>query len=144
MENEQTSATSPISLKFPSLRDRFIGVILDNVTILLCFLLVSYISSEVLEISTNIKVFIFFGLLFLYEPLMTTFFCTVGQLFMGFRIRQLDDESSKINLLQAFGRLLLKYTLGWLSFLTVTFNEKKRAIHDFASGTIAINTSELN
>jgi uncharacterized RDD family membrane protein YckC len=143
MENDKTTDVPKIIFKFPTLRERFIGVILDNVTILLCFLIVSYISNEIIEISTNVKPFIFFGLLFLYEPIMTTFFCTVGQIFMGFRVRKINDEDSKISLVQGFARLLLKYSLGWLSFLTVTFNEKNRAIHDLVSGTIAINKSEL-
>ena len=105
--------------------------------------LLTYISTEIIEISTDVKPFIFFGLLFLYEPIMTTFYCTIGQLLMGFRIRKISDESSKINIFQAFLRLIFKYLLGWLSFLTVTFNSKNRAIHDFVSSTVAINKSEL-
>src|SRR6266540_7199016 len=98
MDDPKTSDVATVTFKFPTLRERFIGVILDNVTIFMCFLLVSYISSEIVEISSYVKPIIFFGLLLLYEPMMTKFSCTVGQFFMGFRVRKMSDEHSNINL----------------------------------------------
>jgi uncharacterized RDD family membrane protein YckC len=42
------------------------------------------------------------------------------------------------SILQAYFRYLLKVFLGWISFLTASFNPGKRAIHDLATGSIMV------
>lgn len=128
------------AIKYPSLRERVIAILLDNITVLLFFFLVTYISGEIIAIHTSLKPFIFFGILFLYEPITNTYICTIGQFLMGFRIRRVTEENKRINFFQALVRLLFKYTLGWLSFVTITFNPQRRAIHDYATGSVALNT----
>jgi uncharacterized RDD family membrane protein YckC len=41
-------------------------------------------------------------------------------------------------MLQAFFRYVLKISLGWISFLTMHSNSQRRAIHDFAAGSVMI------
>lgn len=72
-----------------------------------------------------------------YEPLLTTYACTLGQAVMRIRVRTFDG-SRRIGLDQAFGRLFVKYLLGIISFLTVPARKDRRAIHDLSSGTIVI------
>jgi hypothetical protein len=33
---------------------------------------------------------------------------------------------------------MLRYTLGWISLLTISGNSEKRAIHDMAGGSIVL------
>jgi uncharacterized RDD family membrane protein YckC len=72
-----------------------------------------------------------------YEPLLTTFACTLGQAVMRIRVRTVDGLK-RISLDQAFARMIVKYLLGIISFLTVPARKDRRAIHDLSSGTIVI------
>lgn len=78
--------------------------------------------------------------LLLYEPLLTTFACTLGQAVMGIRVRTVDGLK-RIRVDQAFGRMIVKYLLGIISFLTVPARKDRRAIHDLSSGTIVVEAS---
>ena len=40
----------------------------------------------------------------------------------------------------ALVRYLLKMFLGWISLLTITANDKKKAIHDFVAKSVVIET----
>jgi uncharacterized RDD family membrane protein YckC len=64
--------------------------------------------------------------------------CTLGNLFMGIRVKRIEDSTRRINILQALIRYPVKACLGWLSMLTVTGDPKKRAIHDMVSGSVMI------
>jgi uncharacterized RDD family membrane protein YckC len=64
--------------------------------------------------------------------------CTLGNYIKGIRVRQISDTSKKINLIQALIRYPVKVMLGWFSFLTIGSNSKRRAIHDFAAGSVMI------
>lgn len=78
----------------------------------------------------------------LYEPLLTAYACTPGQALMRIRVRTLDG-SRRIRLDQAFARLIVKYLLGMISFLTVPARADRRAIHDLSSGSIVIEAAYL-
>ena len=51
---------------------------------------------------------------------------------------QHGSYTKKINILQALIRYILKVGLGWISFLTIHSNKERRAIHDFAAGSVMI------
>jgi uncharacterized RDD family membrane protein YckC len=57
---------------------------------------------------------------------------------MNLTVRKFDDQSSNISIGKAFLRFIIKILLGWISFITVTSNKNKRAIHDLVSGSIVI------
>jgi uncharacterized RDD family membrane protein YckC len=78
----------------------------------------------------------------LYEPLLTAYACTPGQALMRIRVRTLDG-ARRIRLHQAVGRMLVKYLLGTVSFLTVPARPDRRAIHDLSSGSIVIEAAQL-
>ena len=64
--------------------------------------------------------------------------CTLGNYIKGIRVRKAADSTKRISFLQAIVRYPVKLTLGWLSFLTIHTNTKRRAIHDMASGSVMI------
>jgi uncharacterized RDD family membrane protein YckC len=74
----------------------------------------------------------------IYEPVLTTYSATLGQRIMGIRVRDMKNPRERINILQAYIRLLVKWILGWLSFVTINFNREHRAIHDLAGSSVVI------
>jgi uncharacterized RDD family membrane protein YckC len=85
-----------------------------------------------------IRIALFFGLWAVYEPLCTSLGGTLGNHFKGIRVRRAADTSRRLSFFAAFIRYVLKISLGWISFLTIHSNPHKRAIHDFASGSVMI------
>jgi uncharacterized RDD family membrane protein YckC len=75
---------------------------------------------------------------FVYEPFLTCFSATIGQRIMGIRVRSIDNPDERINLVQAYIRLVVKVAFGWLSFLTINFNPQHRAIHDTLGSSVVI------
>ncbi len=85
-----------------------------------------------------IRIVLFIGLWVVYEPLCTTLGATPGNYVKKIRVRQFGAYSKRINFFQALIRYILKLLLGWISFLTINSNKEKRAIHDFAAGSVMI------
>jgi uncharacterized RDD family membrane protein YckC len=52
------------------------------------------------------------------------------------RVRGLRNGLFTIGVAQAVGRMLVKYLLGIISFLTVPARQDRRAIHDLSADTI--------
>ena len=73
-----------------------------------------------------------------YEPVATVMGSTLGNYLMKIRVRKHKDINKKINLLQAYIRFVFKFLLGWVSFITINGNKERRAIHDFAAGSVMI------
>jgi uncharacterized RDD family membrane protein YckC len=100
-----------------------------------------YFASEILNSFENVPDFIrmiLFSLILLYEPILTVFGATIGNEKMEIRVRSNANHAKKFNFFQAVIRVILKYLLGWLSFITLFFSDKGRTIHDYASGSIMI------
>ena len=76
-----------------------------------------------------------------YEPCLTAFRCTIGQWVFRLRVRSFEN-GERISVLQAYGRLFMKYLLGAISILTIPARSDRRAIHDFATETIVIEAAE--
>ena len=77
-------------------------------------------------------------MLFLYEPIFTSRFCTLGQKIMGIRVREIFSLQ-KISIPKAYLRIVIKIFLGFISFFSIPFSSERRAIHDFVAGTIVVN-----
>jgi uncharacterized RDD family membrane protein YckC len=59
---------------------------------------------------------------------------------MGVRVRRFAS-GEKIGILHAYGRIVVKVLLGFISFLVLPLNAGRRAIHDLATGSIVINSA---
>ena len=122
---------------YPSLSLRIQSSFIDTLVFLILIILFMNITDSYTMMPNWIKV-VFIGLLAFYEPLFQTFGCTLGNYIRGIRVRNYKDSSKKINFLQAIIRYPVKMILGWISFLTIHSNPKRRAIHDIISGTIMV------
>lgn len=123
--------------KYPSLLDRTKCITIDTIIVIGIMFAFTEILHFFDEVDNWVKM-VMFVLILMYEPLFTTFGATIGQDKMEIRVRKASDESKKINIIQAIIRFVFKYFLGWLSFVTLFTNKKKRAIHDIISGSIVI------
>jgi len=122
-------------MKYPNVLRRYLATLLD-VFALWC---VVYAFSQV-PVFTAGGALAYWGLaivLFFYEPLLTVYACTLGQGVMGIRVRT-PESLTRIHLAQAVGRMVVKYLLGIISFLTVPARKDRRAIHDLSADTIVI------
>ena len=74
----------------------------------------------------------------LYDPLMVSLFgSTIGHRMSNLKVQRLDS-GEKINLGLAIIRFLIKATLGWISFFTVSTNKNRQAIHDSIINSIVV------
>ena len=122
-------------MKYPNILRRYLATVLDLVALWCIFYAIS--QTPALTERGALAYWILVVSLLLYEPLLTTYACTLGQGVMRIRVRTVG-KLTRIGLDQAFGRMIVKYLLGIISLLTVPARQDRRAIHDLSSGTIVI------
>jgi uncharacterized RDD family membrane protein YckC len=144
MTNETVELTSEVASRFdvaalPSLVARIKALFIDILVMLLIFSATSFFISLFGSVPSIVRAFVFIFMIYLYEPVLTAFTgSTLGHKVMRLKVRKYNNPENKISIAQALFRHVIKGLLGWLSFLTVTGNEHKRAIHDLASGSIVL------
>ena len=122
----------------PTIKTRYISILIDGICLLLFALGISALFEKIGDVSGFVRGITFVIVIILYEPILVTLGCTIGQLFMNIRVRDFRNPEKKLSFYLVIFRFIIKIILGWLSFLTVTFNINRRAIHDLASGSIMI------
>ena len=123
--------------EYPTVLERIKSTTIDTIIIIACM----YIASEILNSFENVpdyvRMILFAGIL-LYEPILTVLGATIGNEKMEIRVRSSSNHAKKINFFQAVIRFIFKFSLGWLSFITLFFSDKSRTIHDYVSGSIMV------
>ena len=125
--------------EYPHLIDRIQSTFIDTILIVILMFLFSTILDKIANPSDWIRILMFLGIWFVYEPLCVALGFTLGNYMKGIRVRQFGNTSKRINILQSLMRYIFKVLLGWLSFLTIGGNSKRRAIHDFIAGSVMVN-----
>lgn len=128
-----------MSQSYATLLDRIKAYTIDTILIIILMYFISEVTASFTEVPNYVRVILFAFLFVLYDPLFVSISGgTVGHTFIDISVRKEEHPSKKINFLSALIRFLIKITLGWLSFLTVTNNPKKKAIHDTIAGSMVI------
>ena len=122
---------------YPLMLERIQSILIDSVLIIACMILFSDILSNFKNVPDWLRAILLI-LIFLYEPVCTTFGGTIGNNIKGIRVRKSSDETQSINIFQALIRYFFKLILGWFSFITFFSSKKKRANHDIISGTVMV------
>ncbi|NJK96334.1 MAG: RDD family protein [Bacteroidales bacterium] len=125
----------------PSIKIRYASILIDAIVITLFAFSISSILDKIESVPDFVRGTLFIFLLGLYEPLLLSTGCTIGQLLLNIRVRRFNDPQKKIYFHMALIRFVIKVSLGWLSFITVTFNKNRRAIHDFAGNSVMITNT---
>jgi uncharacterized RDD family membrane protein YckC len=130
-----------MEIRYPDLKTRIQSVFIDGMLMIGLMFAAAWLLDKINPSGEDdgwIRAVLFFGIWGVYEPMATTLGGTAGNYLMNIRVRQNDNTGKKINLLQAFTRFIIKFLLGWISFLTIHTNNEKRALHDLATGTVVI------
>jgi uncharacterized RDD family membrane protein YckC len=123
----------------PTIKARYISMLIDVLIIILISLAISSVFEIIGRVPGFVKGILFVVVVLFYEPILVASGNTIGQLIMHLRVRDFKNPDKKLTFHLAVLRTIVKILLGWLSFVTVTFNINRRAIHDFASGSIIIS-----
>jgi len=128
--------------QYPELKTRVQSTFIDGILIFVLMFAAAWLldKSGIGDERENglIKAIIFVSIWGIYEPLSTTLGATLGNYLMKIRVRNVNSEGKKLNIFQAIIRFVFKFSLGWLSFLTIHFDNKRRAIHDLVAGSIML------
>jgi uncharacterized RDD family membrane protein YckC len=123
----------------PSIKTRYFSTLIDITVMLLLSLGISSLFERIGQVPDYVRGILFVVVFILYEPILVAFGSTVGQLILNIRVRNFYNPLKRVAFPMVFVRFVIKVFLGWLSFITVTFNINRRAIHDFVSGSVMIS-----
>ncbi len=126
-------------MKYPNVLRRWLGTVLDWVLIVLVLLAIAKIG--VAPEYDSWALALVGAFILLYEPLLTVYACTLGQLLMRMRVRD-EKTLGRINLGQAYTRIFIKYLLGSISVLTLPFQKQRQAIHDLVTDTLVVEARD--
>lgn len=126
-----------MEINYPSIIRRYFSTFIDGLFAIGIFILSSFILDTENTAATKIRIGVIIFVFFVYEPIFTAYFCTLGQKITGIRIRKFAT-GNRISILRAYLRIIVKLFLGIISFFTIPFTKNKRALHDFTAGTLVI------
>jgi uncharacterized RDD family membrane protein YckC len=139
MDNIQQTDISEEHI-YPSIMNRIQALFFDVwILIGLMMYLSNTFFSDYQDKYVGIKILVFFVALLIYEPIANMTGGTIGYRTMGMKIRCSNDINKKIRFSQALMRSAMTLAFGWISFLTISTDPQRRAMHDKASGTVVIN-----
>jgi len=138
MENDIHTEEEEDVRIYPSLLNRLQAMFFDFwiIVAIVMFLFVNFFDHYAGQFE-GLKIGLFSLIVLIYEPLGSISGGTIGYRTMGLKIRRADGER-KISVWQAYQRLLVKICLGCLSFMNISNDAQRRAIHDKASGTLVL------
>ena len=115
------------------------ALIMDVVVIMAFMIIATYIFSLFENVTDTTRTIAFVFIFYLYDPLFTSLAGgTLGHRFNGIRVKSAPPHGKNIIFPVALARFIVKSTLGWLSLLTITGNDKKKAIHDYLAGSVVV------
>ena len=124
---------------YPGVSDRIKAMVADGMVNVIFMFLAAYIFSLFDSVPDNARIFTFVFIFILYDPLFTSIFGgTIGHMTLGIRVKKESDEQKNILFPLAILRYIVKVLLGVISLLTVSSNEKGKAIHDHLVGSVVV------
>jgi uncharacterized RDD family membrane protein YckC len=120
-----------------TLLDRTKSSTIDTLFLITLAFVVAGILNNFENVPTWVRALLFTSLI-MYEPICITFGATIGNHVMNIRIRRSSNESKKLNILRSVTRFVSKLIFGWISYITIFKNPRKRAIHDLITGATTI------
>lgn len=125
--------------EYAILPDRVKAVVIDGIVIIAMMYAVSELFALFDHVPNAIRIMaaIFIGLL--YDPLFTAIYGgTIGHTYSNIHIKKDDESNKNLSFPFALLRFIVKMALGWISLLTVTTNDKRKAIHDFVANSVVL------
>jgi hypothetical protein len=128
-------------LNFPNLFQRYFGTLVDYTFVFFCaYHVVVNLLPQSHENSVQFGIVLL--ALFLYDSVLTSYSCTLGQWLFRFRIRECTTLR-RIPIHLSFVRSVVKLLLGGYSMIAIIFNRERRAVHDYATHAIALYPNDV-
>src|SRR5688572_16575714 len=121
---------------YPSILRRYMSTVIDFVVIF--GLMYAFLKSPFFDPKNSDPIVWFLLLLVVFDPVLTAFACTPGQLLMNLRVRSVKTLR-RPSLLATTLRWLVKMLLGVISIIFIPSQKQRRGLHDLAAGTIVLN-----
>jgi uncharacterized RDD family membrane protein YckC len=121
----------------PTILRRYLSTFIDGMLVLAISIALSFAIKADSTFASSARMAVYILMFLCYEPIFTSRYCTIGQKLTGIRVRTVMTLE-KISIPAAFLRIFVKIFLGFISLLTIPITKDRRAVHDFASGTIVI------
>lgn len=137
--DQQLITQQEIPVEYPLLAERFKAMLVDAFLILFAMVLVSLLFSVFENAPGFVRGAVFILLIFLYDPLFVSFGGgTIGHRAMGLKVKSHSDRNRNVFLPLAILRFIVRWFLGWISFVTMISDKEKRAIHDLLCNSIVL------
>ena len=121
------------------LPERIKAAVIDGILLIVAMYAVSEILSLFENVPNYVRISIAVLLFLLYDPIFTSQFGgTIGHSYNKIMVKKDAITEQNINLVPALFRFLIKFSLGWVSLLTVTGNQKKKALHDLVVNSVVL------
>ncbi len=138
-EEKELRKEQAVAEVYPGLPERVKALIMDSVLIIVFMMLLTNIFSEFENLPLYTKKIAFVFIFVLYDPLFTSLFGgTLGHMRMNLTVRRIENTDKKIFFPLAILRYIIKFFLGWVSFLSIGSSEKNLTIHDKLSGSVVV------
>ena len=125
--------------RYAKLFDRVKAAVIDSLFIMASIYVITSIFSQFENIPVYVKIIVSAFVFVLYDPIFTSCWgATIGHSQSGIALRSEDNLDENITFPIAIIRFIVKVFLGWISLLTITGNEKKKAIHDYVAKSVVI------
>ena len=124
---------------YPGVTDRVKAVVVDSIILIIFMFVITYIFGAIEHVPENARIIAFLFIFLFYDPLFTSIFGgTIGHMMFGLRVKREKDQSKNIIFPFALARFMVKASLGWISLLTVSGNENRKALHDYLVGSVVV------
>ena len=124
---------------YPGLLERVKAVVTDSFVLVLFIIIVTYSFSAFENVPDYARIIAFVFIFLLYDPLFTSIFGgTIGHISFGIRVKRESNPLKNILFPLALLRFIVKALLGWISLLTISGNDKRKAIHDILVGSVVV------
>lgn len=132
-----------MSFQYAILPDRIKAVVIDAVILIAAMYAVSELFALVSEVPNVLRMVVFVVIFILYDPLLTSLNgATIGHTYSNISVKQDNEIGNRISFPSALLRFVIKSTLGWLSLVTVTSSEKRKALHDIVANSVVIENKK--
>jgi len=123
--------------------DRMRAAFIDAIIFIGAIYAVSELFALFDDVPTYLRIIAFVLIFLLYDPIFISVYGgTIGHSYNKLQVKRDDDTGKNISFPLALVRFFVKVTLGWISLLTITGNDKKKAIHDYIVNSVVIDGSE--
>ena len=125
--------------EYALLPDTIKAAVIDGILLIAAMYAVSEILSLFENVPNYVRISIAILLFLLYDPIFTSQFGgTIGHSYSKIMVQKDAVTEQNIGLAPALFRFLIKFSLGWVSLLTVTGNQKKKALHDLVVNSVVL------